>query len=78
MHVDYAGPIDGDYFLLAVDYYSKWPEVIRTRRITASATINIRRSIFARLEMPETLVSDNGTQFSSVEFAQFCSTNGTT
>ncbi|XP_065082448.1 uncharacterized protein K02A2.6-like [Ochlerotatus camptorhynchus] len=76
VHVDYAGPIDGDYYLLAVDSFSKWPEVIRTRRITASATISILRSIFARLGMPETLVSDNGTRFTSSEFAQFCKTNG--
>lgn len=76
VHIDYAGPVDGDYFLLAVDSHSKWPEIIRTRRITASATISILRSIFARLGMPETLVSDNGTQFTSSEFATFCSTNG--
>ncbi|XP_065085347.1 uncharacterized protein K02A2.6-like [Ochlerotatus camptorhynchus] len=76
VHVDYVGPIDGDYYLLAVDSFSKWPEVIRTRRITASATISTLRSIFARLGMLETLVSDNGTKFTSSEFAQFCKTNG--
>ncbi|XP_065091133.1 uncharacterized protein K02A2.6-like [Ochlerotatus camptorhynchus] len=73
--VDYAGPIDGDYYLLTVDSFSKWLEVIRTRRIKASATISILRSIFARLGMPETLVSDNGTQFKNSEFAQFYKTN---
>lgn len=76
VHIDYAGPIDGDYYLLAVDFFSKWPEVIRSNRITAAATIGILRSIFARLGMPETLVSDNGTQFTSSEFAQFCVSNG--
>ncbi|XP_062537823.1 uncharacterized protein K02A2.6-like [Armigeres subalbatus] len=76
VHVDYAGPLDGDYFLLVVDSYSKWPEVVQTSRITAPATIRILRSLFARLGMPETLVSDNGTQFTSAEFAKFCSTNG--
>ncbi|XP_062551120.1 uncharacterized protein K02A2.6-like [Armigeres subalbatus] len=76
IHVDYAGPINGDYYLLAVDSFSKWPEIIRTRQITASTTITILRNIFARLGMPETLVSDNGTQFTSSLFTQFCSTNG--
>ncbi|XP_062537764.1 uncharacterized protein K02A2.6-like [Armigeres subalbatus] len=76
VHVDFAGPIDGVYYLLAVDAHSKWPEVVATQRITSTATINILRSIFARLGMPETLVSDNGTQFTSSEFKKFCSDNG--
>ncbi|XP_055522703.1 uncharacterized protein K02A2.6-like [Wyeomyia smithii] len=76
IHVDFAGPIEADYFLLAVDAFSKWPEVIRTRRITSAATIAILRNIFARFGMPETLVSDNGTQFTSVEFQNFCVGNG--
>ncbi|XP_055604664.1 uncharacterized protein K02A2.6-like [Uranotaenia lowii] len=61
VHIDYAGPIDGDYFLLAVDAFSKWPEVIPTRRISTTATIGILRNIFSRLGMPQILVSDNGT-----------------
>ncbi|XP_062700588.1 uncharacterized protein K02A2.6-like [Aedes albopictus] len=76
VHVDYAGPIDGVHYLLAVDAHSKWPEVVPTQRITSTATISILRSIFARLGMPETLVSDNGTQFTSSEFQQFCSDSG--
>ncbi|XP_062704096.1 uncharacterized protein K02A2.6-like [Aedes albopictus] len=76
VHIDYAGPIDGDYFLLAVDAYSKWPEIVQTRRITSAATISILRSLFARLGMPEVVVSDNGTQFTSIEFQKFCVDNG--
>ncbi|XP_058465077.1 uncharacterized protein K02A2.6-like [Malaya genurostris] len=76
VHVDFAGPIDGEYYLLAVDSFSKWPEIVQTRRITAVATISILRSLFARLGMPVMLVSDNGTQFTSVEFANFCALNG--
>ncbi|XP_058828493.1 uncharacterized protein K02A2.6-like [Topomyia yanbarensis] len=76
VHVDYAGPIDGDYYLLVVDSHSKWPEIIQTRRITSTATIKMLRSLFARMGMPETLVSDNGAQFTSAEFAEFCIANG--
>ncbi|XP_065083396.1 uncharacterized protein K02A2.6-like [Ochlerotatus camptorhynchus] len=76
VHVDYAGPIDGVYYLLAIDAHSKWPEVVPTQRITSTATISILRNIFARLGMPETLVSDNGTQFTSSEFQKFCSDSG--
>ncbi|XP_053690842.1 uncharacterized protein K02A2.6-like [Sabethes cyaneus] len=76
VHVDFAGPIEGDYYLIAVDSLSKWPEVIQTRRISSIATISILRGIFARLGMPVTLVTDNGSQFTSAEFANFCTING--
>ncbi|XP_062715846.1 uncharacterized protein K02A2.6-like [Aedes albopictus] len=76
VHVDYAGPIDRVHYLLVVDAHSKRPEVVPTQRITSTATISILRSIFALLGLPETLVSDNGTQFTSSEFQQFCSDSG--
>uniref|UniRef100_A0A1Q3EU21 RNA-directed DNA polymerase n=1 Tax=Culex tarsalis TaxID=7177 RepID=A0A1Q3EU21_CULTA len=76
IHIDFAGPINGDYFLIAVDSFSKWPEVVRTQRISALATIAILRRMFAQLGMPTIIVSDNGTQFTSAEFAEFCASNG--
>ncbi|XP_062699819.1 uncharacterized protein K02A2.6-like [Aedes albopictus] len=76
VHVDYAGPIEGEYYLLAVDSFSKWPEIVQTTRITSAVTVSILRGLFARLGMPATLVSDNGTQFTSAEFAEFCTSNG--
>ncbi|XP_035895367.1 uncharacterized protein LOC118516598 isoform X3 [Anopheles stephensi] len=59
VHIDYAGPVEGAYFLIAVDAYSKWPEIIKTASITSFATISILRGIFARFGPPVTLVSDN-------------------
>ncbi|KXJ81060.1 hypothetical protein RP20_CCG021245 [Aedes albopictus] len=76
VHIDYAGPVDGDYFLVVVDSLTKWPEIVRTHSISTKATIAILRGIFARLVMPITLVSDNGTQFTSSDFASFCAMNG--
>lgn len=63
-------------YLLVVDSFSKCPEIVQISRITAVATIMTLRSIFAWLGMPETVVSDNGTQFTSAEFAEFCCING--
>ncbi|XP_058827578.1 uncharacterized protein K02A2.6-like [Topomyia yanbarensis] len=74
--VDYAGPIEGEYYLIAVESFSKWPEIIQTSRITSAATISILGGLFARLGMPVILVSDNGTQFTRAEFADFCASNG--
>jgi hypothetical protein len=72
VHVDFAGPINGFWYLIIVDAFSKWPEVLQTRSITAHTTIEIMRPIFARFGPPEVLVTDNGTQFTASEFALFC------
>lgn len=72
VHVDFAGPINGYYYLVIVDAFSKWPEIFRTRSITATATIEILRETFSRYGNPDTLVSDNGTQFTGVLFEEFC------
>ncbi|XP_020297565.1 uncharacterized protein K02A2.6-like [Pseudomyrmex gracilis] len=76
IHIDYAGPLNGEYFFVLVDAFSKWPEIIPTQSISAQQTINILQSIFARFGIPETIVSDNGTQFISEKFQTFCLTNG--
>lgn len=68
VHVDYAGPLNGYWYLVCVDAYSKWPEVERTKTITAEKTIEILRRIFANKGLPKTLVSDNGTCFTSHTF----------
>jgi hypothetical protein len=78
VHVDFAGPMEGAWYLIMVDAFSKWPEVVQTRSITSQTTINLMRQIFARYGPPETLVTDNGTQFTSVQFATFCEEWGIT
>ncbi|XP_058456917.1 uncharacterized protein K02A2.6-like [Malaya genurostris] len=76
LHLDFAGPMDGQYYLILVDSYSKWPEVVRTKDITTKTTLHILRGIFARYGQPETLVTDNGPQLTSEQFEAFCDTNG--
>nr|XP_049462823.1 uncharacterized protein K02A2.6-like [Anopheles coluzzii] len=76
VHVDFAGPIDGHHYFVIVDAYSKWPEIFRTRSITTTTTLDLLRETFSRYGNPDTLVSDNGTQFTSGQFQQFCSENG--
>lgn len=50
VHVNYAGPIEGEYYLF--------------------------RGLFAQLGLSVILLSDNGSQFTSVEFADICAFNG--
>ncbi len=63
-------------FLVAVDAYSKWPEVFLMKSTTVSKTIEHLRQMFAMYGLPEQVVSDNGPQFTSEEFAEFLKQNG--
>ncbi|MFH4981910.1 hypothetical protein AB6A40_008619 [Gnathostoma spinigerum] len=76
IHIDYAGPFEGHYFLVVVDTHSKWLGIFMTDQSTASTTLKLLRQLFAQFGMPEVIVSDNGTQFTSTQFAYFCKRNG--
>ena len=78
IHLDFAGPFQGVNFLVAVDAYSKWPEVKIMKSTTASKTIEALREIFSRNGLPQQIVSDNGPQFISKEFRDFENNNGIT
>ena len=58
--------VSADYFtlhtqgyLLVVDYYSKYPEVIPMMAKTAEDTITALKGIFARHGIPNKLIADN-------------------
>ena len=58
-------------YLLVVDYFSRFIEIARLNRTTTSEVVTHLKSIFARHGIPETLISDNGPQYASQEFAEF-------
>ena len=72
IHVDFGGPLEDFYYLIVVDSYSKWPEVLRCRRPTMGTTIGFLHELFARFGVVDCVVSDNGSQFTSVELKEFC------
>ena len=76
IHLDFAGPFEGKMWLIVVDSYSKWPEVIQMKATSATRTIEELRLIFARFGLPEQIVSDNGPQFVAQEFQDFTKSNG--
>ena len=77
IHIDFAGPFLGHMFLLVVDSHSKWLEVeILPIKVSSERTIQCLRSLFARYDLPDQLVSDNGPQFVSHVFKQFTCNNG--
>ena len=63
IHVDFAGPLEDFYYLIVVDSYSKWPEVLRCRRPTMGTTIGFLHELFVRFGVVDCVVSDNGNQF---------------
>jgi hypothetical protein len=76
IHADFLGPIDGQMFLIVVDAYSKWPEVVTMSDTTSARTIAALRSLFAVWGLPKHLHTDNAQQFCSSEFEQFLKANG--
>ncbi|XP_063917307.1 uncharacterized protein K02A2.6-like [Zophobas morio] len=62
----------GIHYLICVDYYSKYIEVENLgKNMTSFHIINKFKSMFARHGVPQYLVSDGGTQFTSQEFNNF-------
>eukprot|EP00731_Ephydatia_muelleri_P031447 Em0022g961a len=76
LHIDHAGPFLGEIFLIVVDAYSKWLEVVPAVSTSSQQTIRELRHLFATHGLPEIVVSDNGTAFSSTKFGCFMKHNG--
>ncbi|KAJ8871284.1 hypothetical protein PR048_027592 [Dryococelus australis] len=67
LHIDFLGPLQGQNFLIVVDAYTKWLEIIPTRSMTLGVIVSILRNIFAMHGLPECVVSDNEMAFSTCE-----------
>ena len=63
--------LHGRTLLVVVDYYSNFIEVDRPTTTTTSGICKSLKGMFSRYGIPDQLVSDNGPQFSSVEFTKF-------
>lgn len=62
--------------LIVVDSHSKWMEAVPLKTSTAGTTVNALRTLFSTFGLPRTIVTDNGSQFSSQEFQTFAALNG--
>ncbi|XP_054830333.1 uncharacterized protein K02A2.6-like [Eublepharis macularius] len=75
LHIDFAGPFQGHTFLVVVDSYSKWLEVVPVSAMTSGVVIRALRRLIATHGLPDTIVSDNAAQFTSREFQTFLENN---
>ena len=80
IHIDYAPKFKGKALLIVVDAFSNWVEVGVTGcdNMSSQKTIQLLMKSFARYGFPKVIVSDNGRQFTSEEFKNFCSSYGIT
>ena len=62
---------NGITYLVVVDYFSRYLEVIPMSATSSAAVIRRLQSLFASHGIPVVIVSDNGPQFASQEFADF-------
>eukprot|EP00731_Ephydatia_muelleri_P015747 Em0009g171a len=62
--------LNGANYVLIVDYFSRYPEVIKLKSTSSKAVIEAVEAVFSRHGIPETVRIDNGPQFSSDEFAR--------
>jgi len=68
--------LDGSTYLLAVDYFSRYPEVIELTSTSSKAVISSLKAIFSCHGIPLVLMSDNGPQFDSSDMKQFANFYG--
>ena len=75
--VDILGPfpraVGGYRFLfVAIDKFTKWPEATPMVSITQGAVVAFLKSIVCRFGVPSRIITDNGTQFKSWLFQEYC------
>ena len=63
-------------FLVIVDAYSKYVQIIPMKTATSVGTIKALRRLFATFGLPIHIITDNGSRFTSSEFDTFLCKNG--
>jgi hypothetical protein len=62
--------------LVAVNKFTKWVEAAPVRTRDSTAAINFINSIVFRFGLPHSIITDNGTNFTSKEFKNYCESMG--
>nr|AAU89388.1 X-LRR protein [Manihot esculenta] len=59
--------------IMALDHFSKWAKAEAVQSITTQQAISfVSKNIFIRFGIPKVIITDNGTQFASSKFKDFC------
>ncbi|XP_037915018.1 uncharacterized protein K02A2.6-like [Hermetia illucens] len=76
LHVDFAGPFEGKMWIVLVDALSKWVEADVLYAATTRTLCEFLEEKFITFGYLEIIVSDNGSQFTSEEFRNYCQSHG--
>ena len=60
-----------EFLYVAIDKFTKWPEVEPVRKVTAQSAIKFLKGLVCRFRVPARIITDNGTQFTSRAFMQY-------
>ena len=73
VHIGYAGSMNGYYYSIIIDSFSKGPKIYKFKHPTSRNTIKALGEILSRFGVSEILVSDNGTMFTGNKFKDYSS-----
>ena len=77
IHADFYGPLpSGEYLLVVIDRYSRYPEVEIVRSTKAASVIPKLDKMFATHGIPETMTSDNGPPFNGDDYQRYLTALG--
>lgn len=82
LYVDFIGPcprskLGHSYALIMIDHFSKFTLIGNLRAATSDLAIDtLKKRVFNLFGVPETIVTDNGSQFTSHKFENFISKFG--
>ncbi|KAJ1199468.1 hypothetical protein NDU88_003302 [Pleurodeles waltl] len=74
--VDLIGPVNllngqVQYGIVFIDFYSRWPEFKLVKVPTSHKVIEFLESVFDREGIPDEILTDNWSQFTSTQFSSF-------
>ena len=77
LSADFCGPFpSGEYLLVVIDEYSRFPVVEIMKSTSANATIPVLDKIISSFGLPKVIKTDNGSPFNSHAFKEFSENTG--
>jgi transposase InsO family protein len=60
-----------EYLYVTVDKFTKWPEAEAVRKVTTQSAVKFFKGLVCHFGVPNRIITDNGTQFTSHTFMQY-------
>ena len=74
LSIDFCGPLPtGEYLMVVIDEYSRYPIVEIVSSVSAKCVIPVLDKVLSVFGFPKVIKSDNGSPFNSSQFAEYAS-----